>query len=145
MGTRAEGCRNWKRINEGADTSVESKYYVRLGSYTCSFLLAGVRVADGAVAALFERRGKSMMFFRPVPRIVASFFLLFLSPTFERHMEAERRARDETSGRGEALQAPPWRPMRFENKRKLRLMKFLGKFTVWTSRIREMVHLYLGT
>lgn len=78
MGTRAEGCRNWKRINEGADTSVESKYYVRLDSYTCSFLLAGVRVADGAVAAPFERRGKSMMFFRPVPRIVASFFLLFL-------------------------------------------------------------------
>lgn len=46
VGTRAEGCRNWKRINEGADTSVESKYYVRLGSYTCSFLLAGVRVTE---------------------------------------------------------------------------------------------------
>lgn len=60
-------------------------------------------------------------------------------------MEAERRARDETSGRGEALQAPPWRPMRFGNKGKLRLMKFLGKFTVWIRRIREMVHLYLGT
>lgn len=142
VGTRAEGCRNWKRINEGADTSVESKYYVRLGSYTCSFLLAGVRVTDGAVVAPFERRGKSMMFFRPVPRIVASFFLLFLSPTFERHMEAERRVRDETSGRGETLQAPPWRPMRFGNKRKLRLMKFLGKFTVRRSRIREMIHLF---
>lgn len=95
------GAGNWKWINEGANTSA--------GSTTCDsaralvLLLAGVRIADESQD--FARRPeKSIMFFPPVPTIVAPFFFFVRRSDIWRLSQFE--ADDETRG---ASDAPPYR------------------------------------
>lgn len=101
-GSRAEGCRNWKRINEGGPTRVpESKYYVRHDSCTRSILPSSgcSRVADGSSRGSVIRDKREIDDAFLAPAIVAFFFFFFFffllfsafARTFKRRTVVEKR------------------------------------------------------